>query len=322
MRIIVIGSSGFIGKWITLLIDRQKGDWAGIDIQPKHKEQTPSHFYQIDFTNRSQLKAAFDEYKPEAVIHLAARCDLNGESLEDYKVNVEGVATLCEVIRETSSVKRVIFTSSQLVCNVSYLPKSDRDYKPNTVYGESKVLTEKTVWEYQGGGKEWCIVRPTTVWGPHMSNHYQTVLKFIEKGVFFHSGGGELNKSYAYAENIACQYMQLLKVKNSLMNEKVFYLADYKPFSLRSYVNKVAQCMQKPLPVTVPLFLCQCLAKLGDVINLLGGGVPYNSFRLNNIRAEYIFDLSNTEQVCGELPVNFEEGVKRTVSWYLSESNN
>jgi hypothetical protein len=40
---------------------------------------------------------------------------------------------------------------------------------------------------------------------------------------------------------------------------------------------------------------------------------------LNNILTEYIFDLSQTEQVCGELPYSLEEGVKELVYWLKDE---
>ncbi|WP_171257638.1 NAD(P)-dependent oxidoreductase, partial [Acinetobacter baumannii] len=81
-----------------------------------------------------------------------------------------------EAIRRTPSVRRVIWTSAQLVCRVGYVPTSDTDYKADTLYGKSKVRTEEIVRSSDGAGREWCLARPTTVWGPGMSTHYQRFL--------------------------------------------------------------------------------------------------------------------------------------------------
>src|SRR5438067_6624986 len=106
------------------------------------------------------------EERPEAVVHLAARTDLDQKrDLAGYAANIEGVGNLVAALRGTPSVRRAIYTSSQLVCKVGYVPMSDDDYRPNTKYGESKVWTEKIVRREDGGGVEWCLVRPTTVWG-------------------------------------------------------------------------------------------------------------------------------------------------------------
>ncbi len=272
--------------------------------------------------DRAGLTAVFDAFRPDAVIQLAQRCDLEGQTLEDYDANITGVRNLCEAVRRTPSVKRVIYTSSQLVCEVGHVPASDTEYCANTIYGESKVRTEEIVREEDGGGVEWCIARPTTVWGPGMSEHYQSLLRHIQKGTYFHSGGGKLLKSYAYAENIAHQYLQLVNAPKEKIHQQVFYLADYEPLSLRDYADALAKELgAKPLKI-VPLPVAKVLALSGDVLNRLGIKFPYNTFRLRNIRTEYVFDLSKTRAVCGELPVGFEEGVKRTAKWFLEGSQN
>lgn len=152
-----------------------------------------------------------------------------------------------------------------------------------------------------------------------MSEHYQSLLKHIKKGTYFHSGGGALFKSYSYAENIAHQYFQLLLAPAELIHQQVFYMADYDPLSLRDYANALATHLGSKTPITVPLWFAKVLAKGGDVLNACGVRFPYNSFRLKNIRTEYIFDMSKTQAVCGPLPKTFEEGVAETARWYLEK---
>jgi GlcNAc-P-P-Und epimerase len=318
MKILVTGSSGLIGRWIGQRLDAEGIEWAGIDLLDKIPGQGSSSHYQINLCDRVALARAFEEFQPTSVIHLAARIDLYGKSLDDYEVNRGGVEGLCEIINKSPQVKRIIVTSSQLVCKVGYVPQSDDEYCPHTVYGESKVETEKIVKNFDFEGIEWCLVRPTTVWGPYMSEHYQSVIRHVQNGRYFHSGSKKLYKSYAYAENIAHQYFQLLTADSKLIQGKTFYLADYEPLSLRDYLNTIADELGVRKPITFPLSVAHTLAYMGDALNWIGIRFPFTSFRLKNILTEYIFDLSDTEAVCGPLPKSFEEGVHETVEWFKS----
>ena len=145
MKVLVTGSSGLIGHWIGKRLDSEGAVWAGLDRLDPIEGQGSEKHYKIDLCDRGALQQVFADFRPSHVIHLAARCDLDGKRIEDYEVNRGGVEGLCEVIKATPSVRRVVYTSSQLVCNVGYVPTSDTDYCPRTVYGESKVATEEVV---------------------------------------------------------------------------------------------------------------------------------------------------------------------------------
>jgi nucleoside-diphosphate-sugar epimerase len=273
-------------------------------------------FVQCDILNASELGQVLSDCQPQAVVHLAARTDLDGKNMSDYAANVEGVQNLVKAVANTPSVQRCIYTSSQLVCRVGYVPKDEQEYCPNTFYGESKVLTEKTVRQQGGGGVEWCLVRPTTVWGTGMRPHYHRFFKLIRQGHYFHTGYRPLHKSYSYVGNIVHQYQKFLEAPAELIHRKTFYLADYQPISLRAWADAIQRELGARQILTVPELLAKVAAITGDVINVLGiKAFPVNSFRLNNILTEYMFDLSATEQVCGALPYTMEQGVKETVPW-------
>lgn len=259
------------------------------------------------------------EYQPGAVIHLAARTDLNEKhDISGYAANIDGVRNVIDAVCHTPSIRRAIYTSSQLVCKVGHVPKAMDEYCPNTLYGQSKVLTERIVKDADGGCAEWCLVRPTTVWGPGMSPHYQQMLALIKERRYFHCGRGKLRKSYSYAGNIAHQYLKLLAAPTETVNRHTFYLADYEPLSLREYANDLARELgAKPIP-TVPVFVAKALGLVGDSLGVIRGrGFPFNSFRLNNILTEYVFDLSPTQRVCGHLPFTYQQGVHETAIWFL-----
>jgi nucleoside-diphosphate-sugar epimerase len=319
-KIIITGSSGFIGRWVVDQLKREGYQVIGLDKESSSFPASLNEHIVCNILDRPALISEFQRVSPDALIHLAARTDLSEtKSLNGYAVNIDGVRNVIEAVRQTPTIQRAIYTSSQLVCSVGYIPHSDKDYCPNTLYGQSKVLTEAIVREEDGGGIEWCLTRPTTVWGPYMNPHYQKMLWLIKKGLYFHCGKGKLLKSYSYAGNIAHQYVRLLTSEVSIIQRKTFYLADYQPLSLRDYADALAHEMGAPKIPSVPLTVARLLAVIGDILNLCGFKCfPFNSFRLNNILTEYIFDMSNTENVCGPEPFSQERGIKETAQWFLS----
>jgi nucleoside-diphosphate-sugar epimerase len=320
-KILITGTSGFIGNHLLHSLIKQDLNVLGIDIVPPQDNQYLPFFKQTDLLELGNLIATVQQFQPDFIFHLAARTDLNEtKDIRGYASNIDGVENLIAAIRQTPSVKRCIFTSSQLVCKVGYVPKNEDEYNPNNLYGESKVLTEKIVKKNDGGGVEWCIVRPTTVWGAGMSPHYQRFLKMINQGHYFHIGNSALYKSYSYIGNIIYQYKMLMEAPSELINKKTFYLADYYPISLHHWIDLIQKEMgAKPVP-TYPEGLMRFLAIFGDILSTIGvKSFPFNTFRLNNILTEYIFDLSETEKVCGNLPFSIEEGVTELVYWLKNE---
>ena len=208
MPVLVTGSSGFIGSHLVAALTERGDIVLGLDKRPPAARNPHSEFAHCDILQTDRLLAVFHAFSPEAVVHLAARTDLDEkDSLAGYAANIEGVESLIVAVRQTPSIKRAIYTSTQLVCRVGYQPKSDVDYTPNTLYGQSKVLGEQIVRRSDGGGVTWCITRPTTVWGPGMSDHYQRFFGLIRQGAYFHVGHKPLLKSFGYVGNVVHQYL-------------------------------------------------------------------------------------------------------------------
>src|SRR5437868_2266888 len=318
MKILVTGSEGFIGRHLVRDLLRKGHTVLGVDVSDSCEKVENFVFQQCDIINGERLAEVVSSFRPEAVIHLAARTDLLGSKLEDYAANVLGVENLISAIKKTPGVNRAIFTSSQLVCRIGYVPKHEQDYQPNTLYGQSKVITEQIVRRLNGGDVEWCLVRPTTVWGPGMNQHYQSFFRMIRQGRYFHVGRQPLYKTYGYVGNVIKQYRRLLEAPADKLRE-VFYVADYQPLALREWANAFQREFNCKQIRTVSEPAAKALARAGDLFNAAGlHRFPFNSFRLNNILTEYKYDMSPTEAVCGEMSYTFEEGVKETATWFMS----
>lgn len=312
MKVLVTGSSGFIGQALVQRLRAEHCMVVGLDKAPVGQTDIV-----CDILNAGSLREAVRSVAPDALVHLAARIDLDEKTnLSGYAANIDGVENLVEAVRQTPSIRRAIWTSSQLVCRVGYVPKSDTDYTADTLYGQSKVRTEEIVRSTDVAGREWCLARPTTVWGPGMSAHYQRFLRMIERGHYFHVGQDPLWKSYSYIDNIAFQYWRLLNVPPGQIHRKTFYLADYEPIDLIAWCDAFQRAFEsRPIP-HLPVTVARALALCGDAVNAMDvKGFPFNSFRLRNVLTQYQFDLKPTAAVCGPLPYNMEQGVAATVSW-------
>jgi nucleoside-diphosphate-sugar epimerase len=313
VKVLVTGSSGFIGRHLAGHLHKQGYDVVGLDIRPAPDASWPT--VTCDIRAADPLRDALTAVRPELVAHLAARTDLEGATVADYDANTAGVRALIDAVMATDSVRRCIFTSTQLIARPGQPRSADDDYAPTTPYGASKAAGEQIVRRWDGP-ITWCIVRPTTIWGPGMNAHYQRFFRHLRRGTYFHVGRSPRHKSYGFVGNTAHQYRRLLEVEAALVHRRTFYLADYRPISLRDWAENLARQMGAPRIRTLPESGARALAHAGDVFAGLGWrSFPFTSFRLANILTGYTVDTSELERIVGPLPYDTAAGVQATVAW-------
>lgn len=313
MRILVTGSSGFVGKALTEALVAQGHDVSGFSRKTHPRSLTG------DLLDPASIRRAIDAFQPEIIYNLAAETDLKGAAQGGYAANTTGVKNLLDAVERSDSVRRVVWASSQLVCKVGRPPAHDTDYSPEGGYGESKVQTETMVRGRAGGGKEWVIFRSTTIWGPGMSPHYATILGLIRRGLYFHVGRRPRMKSYSYIGNLTAQLATLGTAPAGLVNGKTFYLADSDPIDLRKWADGFAARFDKRIP-TLPEPLARSLAFVGDLLTRAGLRFPLTSQRLDNMLTDYVYDVRPIDAVHGRTQIGMDEGIRRTADWYLAEA--
>lgn len=315
MRVLVTGSSGFVGQALIRALRDHGHEVSGFSRTPGQPDSLTG-----DLLDPDSIRAAVEAFRPEVIYNLAAETDLKGEARGGYAANTVGVKNLLDVIQSPNSVRRVVWASSQLVCKPGHPPKHDTDYAPEGGYGESKVLGEKMVRTRDGGGKTWVIFRSTTIWGPGMSPHYASILGLIRRGLYFHVGGRPLMKSYSYIDNLTAQLVTLGTAPAEQVHGRTFYLADSDPIDLRQWAGGFARRFRKGIP-TLPEPLARGLARTGDMLTRRGVRFPLTSQRLDNMLTEYVYDVSPIDAVHGRTRIGMDEGIERTAAWYLNEDS-
>ena len=204
MRILITGGSGFIGTNAIEAFSKDATALLNYSMHaPLNPEQTP-YWCAGDILDATATTGAFQEFRPTHVLHLAARteCDEKTTVEKGYRANTEGTRNVLEAIRATRSVQRAIMTSSQFVCAPGRLPVNDIDYFPETVYGESKVVTEKLTREANLPCC-WSIIRPTNIWGPWHMRYRLEFWRVVGRGLYVHPVHEPVIRCYGYVNTVA-----------------------------------------------------------------------------------------------------------------------
>lgn len=317
-RYLVTGGSGFIGTNMVADLLARKLPVLSIDIK---EPQCPDHrtvFEHVDIREADDFRDIFDRFQPTHVIHLAARTDLDEKTdIEGYAANTRGVENLVRLLSESETVERCIFASSKLVCRNGYTPKSDDDYCPNTLYGQSKMIGEKIVKSATDMNCQWCIVRPTSIWGPWFDIPYRGFFLLVIRGWYFHPGDINPPRSFGYVGNCIYQLNKLLEAPSEKFCGKVFFVSDYEQYRSREWADLIAVRSRGRKVRTVPTALIRLAARGGDVLKCCGvRNPPITSFRLDNMSMDTAqVPLEPMKDITGSLPFSLEQGVDETLKW-------
>jgi len=317
MRILITGGSGFIGtNYIELLLKTGQAELLNLDIRSPRNVAHKSFWQECDLLDASRLKKIIADFSPTHVVHLAAKTGLDEKKLSDFAANMKGVENILRAFEKTPSIERVVFTSSLLVCRMGYVPKHDTNYQPTTLYGQSKVEGEKIIRAAKNLPYAWTIIRPISIWGPWGEEPYKNFFKAIAQGWYFHIGSGHYQRSLGYVGNTFCQIHQILLAPREKIDRKTLYVADDQPADLYNMANMIRKAVGARKIHHVPLWMAKSGAKFGDICKAAGWrNVPLTSFRLNNIRTEYVFDMQPIMEISGPLPYSLKTGVEQTVQW-------
>lgn len=144
MKILITGSTGFIGKYLfRRLIDLNHNVFG---ISRAGGKIDGRKIYSLDLTDLDSLNNIFAKNRFDIVFHLAALIPKGSESIDlrkYFKINVLGVNNLL-TISEKHKVKKFIYSSSGSVYSrkVTVMPAREDHSSPENIYGVTKLAGE------------------------------------------------------------------------------------------------------------------------------------------------------------------------------------
>lgn len=194
--ILVTGASGYLAGWIIQYLLEEgftvhatvhnPNKKSSIEHLQKIEKTTPGQirFFQADLLNEGDFEAAMKNC--ELVIHTASPFILNVKDPVKELLNpaLKGTENVLNTVNKTTSVKRVILTSSVVSIfgdNIDFvqsgkkaLDESDWNTTSSTrhmPYPYSKVRAEKRAWEINKAQNRWDLItiNPGGIWGPSLT---------------------------------------------------------------------------------------------------------------------------------------------------------
>jgi dTDP-4-dehydrorhamnose reductase len=164
MRLLVTGGSGYVGAGILRRAPREWNIAATYLAHPIERANVAA--FCVDVRDANAVNRAFDEFRPDVVIHTAAR--MMGEAM--LATNVEGSRNVARAAARCNA--RMIHLSSDVIFDGEHAPyDEDAAPAPLTPYGESKARAERAVAQTFQVSEPWkvysyaLIVRTSLVYG-------------------------------------------------------------------------------------------------------------------------------------------------------------
>ncbi len=225
-NILITGGCGFIGSHLAVTLAKKKYTVHIIDKNIKNKINDKNITYIRGNIKNPNVFNNF-KYEYDVVFHLAAQasariCEENFK--EGIESNFIGTINLCNWAK-LYLPKKVIFASSMAVYNSSRYPLKETEIlKPNSVYGKTKVESEKLIKNLERYNITTVITRLFNVYGPGQSykNLKQGMVSIYSYYAIFDrqikvTGSLERFRDLIYISDVIDTYIKLLNIKKSII---------------------------------------------------------------------------------------------------------
>ena len=314
MKILVTGSSGFIGFHTCLLLLQNKHYVIGIDNLNDYydlnlkksrlkilKKFNNFKFLKKDIENKNIVKK-FKANEIDIIINLAAQAGVRHSLKDPYSYinsNVLGHVNMLELAKKVRAKKFIYASSSSVYGSNKTLPFSTKQRvdNPVSIYAASKKSGELISESYAHLFGIQCIgLRFFTVYGPWGRPDMATFIftkKIFEGKEIEVFNNGKMKRDFTFINDIIDGIMGAVKL-NKKFEHRIYNLGNNNPEDLSNFINLIEETIgikakKRLLPI-----------QPGDV-------------------KETFAEISESTKDLNFKPkVNIKEGIPRFVEWYKS----
>ncbi|MGO6840467.1 dTDP-glucose 4,6-dehydratase [Rhizobium leguminosarum] len=329
MRVLVTGGAGFIGSALVRYLVSEIGadvlnidklTYAGNLASLKAIENAPNYrFLKADICDRSAVYSAFEEFRPDCVMHLAAESHVDRSitgAADFIETNINGTFSLLEAARQywqglpadEKAAFRMLHVSTDEVygsLGEDGLFAETTPYDPSSPYSASKAASDHlaTAWE-RTYGLPVIISNCSNNYGPF---HFPEklipliILNALERKPLPVYGSGSNIRDWLYVDDHARALW--LIVERGRPGEK-YNVGGRNERRNIEVVERVCAIMDEVRPGSAPH---------SDLIIYVTDRPGHD--------ARYAIDATKLETELGWKALeNFDSGIRKTVEWYLENA--
>ena len=238
-RVLVTGSSGFIGKSLTSALNH-----SNFEVIP-----TPNT---IDFSIREEAFDFIASVSPEFIVHLAAPKTILGDRIGNNGLDQLKISNLdLNIISAAKNIKNLAHFMAIGTCD-EYGQQNEAFHEemkeaPRSYYGKSKLaMTQHLQYLAKDSGFPSIIFRPSVVYGPKQDApmFIPSLMHALQHKLEFSMTNGGQTRDFVYVDDVAKGIISALTTQGLLPGEK-FNLASQEVITIRSIAEYSASLFSK-----------------------------------------------------------------------------
>ena len=331
-KILITGGAGFIGSAVIRyiikhtnhsVINIDKLTYAGNLESIENIENSNRYaFEQLDICNSNEIKRVFEEYMPDAVMHLAAESHVDRSidgPREFIHTNIVGTYTLLEQANvyysNLNNKKKSAFRFHHVSTDEVYgdlegtnsLFTENTPYSPSSPYSASKASSDHLVraW-HRTYGLPILITNCSNNYGPYQFPEKLIpliILNALEGKDLPIYGNGKQIRDWLYVDDHAIALLHVM------LNGKIgetYNIGGHNEIQNIQVVQRVCKILDEIAPNNIPN-----LNKYEELIKYVPDRAGHDT--------RYAIDATKIADELNWTPVEtFESGIRKTVEWYLS----
>ena len=245
MKILVTGSSGFLGARLVEKLLQKGHSVTGIDIDRKKINNKKFKHYTLNISNLNNKNKILKLIgRKDLIIHTAAKqpFKIDNDISKYLDINFFGTKNILETIKN-SNIKKFIYCSSFSVYENKKGPfKENAELNPNNAYGLSKKLSENLVKFYSKNYKiKAVILRFDGIYGfkQNLPGFIKMCMSeaILNKNIILFNRG-KLKRDYLYIDDAIQSIILSIKKINKFQFE-IFNIGGGYPTTLYSIFKKI-----------------------------------------------------------------------------------